>query len=258
MLNILARTQWTPKIINTALWLDAADLSTITTVGSKVSEWKDKSGNGRNAIQTTDNLCPTLTNGNIVFSNSFLIIPNSDSTNYALKFPTSSFELFAVINPTSLPSVSIFFGARGFGNGWMAGSLASSAFMRLYYGSEIWQPAPMASGTMQTGSQLWNSTAPRGGTGQYRKNDNLVQETTSPVGAQDISNTAFCRIGCYESDLNTATGFFAGYINEIIILPYVTTESTRQKIAGYLAHKWGLSLSLPANHPYKEYPPRGT
>ena len=30
------------------LWLDAADLSTITTISSKVSAWADKSGRGYN------------------------------------------------------------------------------------------------------------------------------------------------------------------------------------------------------------------
>ena len=28
-------------------------------------------------------------------------------------------------------------------------------------------------------------------------------------------------------------------------------DATRQKVEGYLAHKWGLSGNLPSNHPYK-------
>jgi hypothetical protein len=44
---------WTPANTTTALWLDAADATTITTVSSAVSQWNDKSGNNRNATQAT-------------------------------------------------------------------------------------------------------------------------------------------------------------------------------------------------------------
>jgi hypothetical protein len=45
---------WTPaQLPALALWLDAADTSTITLNGSNVSQWNDKSGNGRNFAQAT-------------------------------------------------------------------------------------------------------------------------------------------------------------------------------------------------------------
>ena len=54
----------------------------------------------------------------------------------------------------------------------------------------------------------------------------------------------------------------SGTIREVIITPTVPTEDTRQKIEGYLAHKWDGMLSesarvaaLPAGHPYKSAPP---
>ncbi|MFM5944980.1 MAG: hypothetical protein ACKO9G_16710, partial [Dolichospermum sp.] len=50
---VLGRKLRTPAQISTDLWLDAADSSTITLNGSTVSQWNDKSGNGRNAIQAT-------------------------------------------------------------------------------------------------------------------------------------------------------------------------------------------------------------
>lgn len=46
-----SRRLWTPTVIQTALWLDANDASTITLNGSTVSQWSDKSGNGRHATQ---------------------------------------------------------------------------------------------------------------------------------------------------------------------------------------------------------------
>jgi hypothetical protein len=51
---------WSPALLRTALWLDAADLSTISTA-TGVSQLRDKSGNGRNFTQGTGGTQPTLT-----------------------------------------------------------------------------------------------------------------------------------------------------------------------------------------------------
>ena len=56
-LHVLS-TGWTPASITTALWLDAADASTIT-IATGVSQWNDKSGNGWNATQVTSANQPT-------------------------------------------------------------------------------------------------------------------------------------------------------------------------------------------------------
>ncbi|MFM6272695.1 MAG: hypothetical protein ACKPFA_40420, partial [Dolichospermum sp.] len=58
---VLGRKLRTPAQISTDLWLDAADSSTITLNGSTVSQWNDKSGNGRNAIQATATNQPAYT-----------------------------------------------------------------------------------------------------------------------------------------------------------------------------------------------------
>ncbi len=55
------KVNWDPSRITTALWLDAADASTVTTVSGAVSQWNDKSGNGRNASQATAGNRPTYT-----------------------------------------------------------------------------------------------------------------------------------------------------------------------------------------------------
>lgn len=46
-------TQFSPLAFQPLLWLDADDPATITSSGGYVSEWSDKSGNGRNAVQAT-------------------------------------------------------------------------------------------------------------------------------------------------------------------------------------------------------------
>lgn len=254
---------WTPAQIATALWLDAADSSTITTVGGAVSQWNDKSGKNVNAVTDTISRRPTYSlnsqNGNnaVTFGGTQNLI-FTEALVSGLKFSTTSFEGFAAVNPTSFSTaVSIIFGARGFAAGWMFGFSSNAPFVRLFSASDLWLPAPMSNIATVTEPQIFYFSAPRGGTGQYRKNDNLLQSTTSLVGTSSIfQNTVNMRIGSYANDQNVATGFFQGSIYELIIVgPTLLSDENRQKTHGYLAHKWGLTAGLPSDHPYKSFPP---
>ena len=49
--------------------------------------------------------------------------------------------------------------------------------------------------------------------------------------------------------------YWNGYIAEVILLSEVPSTDDRQKIEGYLAHKWGIESVLDAGHPYKSSPP---
>ena len=42
---------------------------------------------------------------------------------------------------------------------------------------------------------------------------------------------------------------------ELVVVPAALTDDDRQKLEGYLAHKWALADLLPADHPYKAAPP---
>jgi hypothetical protein len=44
------------------------------------------------------------------------------------------------------------------------------------------------------------------------------------------------------------------HVGEILMLPY-PSDVNRQKLEGYLAHKWGLTANLPGGHPYKTVGP---
>jgi len=54
----------------------------------------------------------------------------------------------------------------------------------------------------------------------------------------------------------SGTSWFDGKISECIALNNRNASTLeRQKIEGYLAHKWGLVASLPNDHPFKNYAP---
>lgn len=256
---------WTPANIATALWLDAADSSSITESGGAVSQWNDKSGNGRNATQSTNGNQPTYNatqengKGAVIFNGSSrqLTFPESNASGYPLKFGTASFELYCVINPSSLTAaISVFFGARKFDIGWMVGFNNNSPAFRMYNSAERWSPSPMSGVTATTGRQIFSATAPRLSTGEYRKNGALLQSTTSAVGSDTMNNDAFVRVGAYSDSSGNPTGFFTGNICELILIGgTLITGSDREKMEGYLAHKWGLTANLPSGHPYKTYAP---
>jgi len=44
-------------------------------------------------------------------------------------------------------------------------------------------------------------------------------------------------------------------VNEVLGVDTALTISDRQRLEGYLAHKWGLAGSLPAGHPWKAVAP---
>jgi len=53
-----------------------------------------------------------------------------------------------------------------------------------------------------------------------------------------------------------APGFMIKHaIGELLFFNYELTQADREKLEGYLAHKWGLTANLPSSHPYKSSAP---
>jgi len=59
----------------------------------------------------------------------------------------------------------------------------------------------------------------------------------------------------YILDDSTGGNAWGGGLGEYIITRGSLSTSDRQKIEGYLAHKWGLEGNLPSGHPYKTQKP---
>jgi len=66
-----------------------------------------------------------------------------------------------------------------------------------------------------------------------------------------LTNTWFSAIGPASGGAYPAQVTF----NEILIYTTTLTDRQRQSVEGYFAWKWGLVASLPANHPFKLFPP---
>ena len=96
---------FSPLDLTPALWVDAADTTTVTLASNAVSEWKDKSGNNRHLTQTTAGSRPGYVSGEqnglsvVRFDGTDDYLNGSGITNIG------SFAIFAVTNRHTVDSV---------------------------------------------------------------------------------------------------------------------------------------------------------
>ena len=77
---------------------------------------------------------------------------------------------------------------------------------------------------------------------------------TSPFYST-ASNTVGWNAGSVQLGNNSAANYLNGWIAEIVFTNAKQSTTDRQKMEGYLAHKWGLTGNLDSTHPYKSTPP---
>ena len=251
-------SNWTPILINKSLWLDAADIETIILNGNTVSQWNDKSGNGRHATQTTLANQPTYIsqglNGKDIIdwdgSNDSMVISGANST-------TLSQEL----SQDNTYSIAFVLQADVFSNLPVLLHVPESSFKflfelnspaGLYWGDTTTNFRTYSSGTFASTSRATFFTCIKTGSGlgEAHAEGTLVSTFTGTLSNSPTISSNFI-LGSYSSAQYNYNGKFA----EIIISNYSWNTDERQNVEGYLAHKWGLTSNLPANHPYKNTAP---
>lgn len=251
------KVNWTPARITTSLWLDAADASTITESGGAVSQWDDKSGNGNHAVQGSGAQQPTTDIDQINGLNTLTFAGNDFlKANYAIfsNRATMDTSIFLVLKKDNVDD--------GF-NPIIGGynSSAQLCYPEVAVHFEVSRLNTRSTPVLDTGISGPTSL-----------------QTPTILGLQTTSTTlrGYAN-GAIEYDLSTTTmtpttgddginighrqdgGFgdgFVGRIGEVLIFQDATlTDADRQRIEGYLAHKWGLTANLPSGHPYKTVAP---
>jgi hypothetical protein len=273
-------TVWNPSMISTALWLDAADASTVTESSGLISQVNDKSGNGRNFTASGAER-PTYSantlNSKAVFTftgTQFLTSANAASTWNFLHNSTGS-SIFAVFKAGNVSAPNAAYLLLG-----TSGGTTSNIGLNMFYddrsvfnrqntaGVLISRGVPgsiVANNVFPNNTVLANTSTilshrgdPGNGTASLRSIGNVngganIGNNTS-TDALTTSNATFTlQIG---ASGNGASGLpFVGYISEVVVAAGVASTDTRQRIEGYLAHKWALTANLPSDHPYKTVEP---
>lgn len=216
------------------LWLDGADpLATgiAQTSGTVISTWRDKSGNLRHALGTGS---PTMNASNqLTFNGStqFYTVPYGGLHQIE--------TVFVVINFSSTS------GERNIICGQSNQTRQFTLFNNL-----------LNMYSYQTGGLVVSTTVPPSAT-------NIILEYTLNSSANlSIYNNASLLTSVSgfapsaESGINIGVnglasgGYLNGTISEVLIYNSVLSTANRQIVEGYLAWKWLIQASLPANHPY--------
>jgi len=254
-----------------SLWLDAADPNgsgAVPADASAISTWYDKSGNNRTLITTTAGT------GSVRYSTYGgigSILFNSTSPNTAY---------MRVVSPVNLTNFSVFVvsrcqGVRSNQNALLAVPLTQHEYNSTdgfgmfidsdsgsqtdrFYGTTnpnvVLNSNPSGVDAYPLRSMCWTSTE----NGTLRSWFNGNTGNTNSVGVSRTSTATGFGIGF---DILGASGTpvnltCISQFSECIVYSTTLTDSARQQVEGYLAWKWGLVASLPANHPYKLIPPK--
>jgi hypothetical protein len=100
-------------------------------------------------------------------------------------------------------------------------------------------PVVVGSTTASNDENTWNTYVNGSNAGQ------TISDTGTPNAPSPI------QIGW----TGNGTEYWSGPIAEVVVLSQTMTTADRQRVEGYLAHKWGLTANLPAGHPYTTTPP---
>ena len=266
---------WTPTQLRTALWLDAADLSTIS-VATGASTWRDKSGNQRHFTQGTGGTQPTLTpnglNGlNVLsFNGSQWLTSANTAATWNFLHNTNGSSIFAVwkAGNSSDPNAA---------HGLMGTNAATSANIGTYIAYDDRASAPRNNGLLvQVSGGGSTSVSAASADGLMPANTPVILSHIVDPNNGTPANRSFVRVNKTLSQINTlstapsasnasftlqigAVGSntvpLIGYIAEIIILASIASARVRQQIDGYLAWRWALREALTAGHPFANRPP---
>lgn len=212
---------WTPAQLSTALWLDAADAGTVTLNGTTVSQWRDKSGNGNNATQSTAANQPTYSAANAVLNGK----PSVGATTYL--------GLVGMITPSF--TAREWFVVTAFVNGTTA---LFSEFSTILSG-------PGAFGAERAGmgeAAAANWVAGTWGGYPFRNGAATTSTTALPMPATILrfsgasTVTQSWGIGFNQLVSNRS---WHGPLGEVIAVGALLSTADRQLMEGYLAWKWG-------------------
>lgn len=240
----------TPTWLQPALWLDAADQSTIT-IATGASEWRDKSGNNRHVFQATTSRQPAYVQNRLLRFNSanqhFL---NSTATietgnNYSILCVVKDSNNDATISePFSIGVPPLSRTTMEFVLDYNNGGVSSGAFSG--FGGTVFA---FINGTSTKTALQVNSIGLASGVGRARSSGR-DGTAGSPTGAS--TTTAVFAVG-YSRPQNLY--FLNGDIGEILVIPFAIGSREFIAAEGLLAWKWDLQGNLSAAHPFRNRPP---
>jgi len=243
------------SITGCSLWLDGADPAgngVVPANGTSITSWVDKSGKGQTITQaTTGNRALYTLGGGLTFT-SGMQYP-LDTTVFMNIF-SIAYTIF-VVEKRATNGTGFFIGNNAGGGGPLYLGYNGNTTMRFttalvvdmdytvpgYTGSDVTEPIRIWA------CRWFGTTANLRDTGL---NGQITPQSQAFNLAPSFSGGNQTIGGC-------VYGNYVGKMYEMIIFNQAISDLAKQQIEGYLAWKWGLTLSLPSSHPYALVPSYG-
>ncbi|CAN7324471.1 hypothetical protein LJR168_001768 [Pseudoxanthomonas sp. LjRoot168] len=267
-------TPWTPTNLSSLVAWYAADEPLNTLSSGLMDTLYDKSGNGNHAAKYAGN---TANRGQVYAAEqNGLPVWGYDTTARQAYFRSTNAHVLASGNAKA--GISIFAMSAGIvsHNSSIVGTIANltsgtsdasgrallsrgSIGLNTIYGGG----RRLDSDSLQTLTDSINYGTGYGIAGtvlDYANSDGFAWVNGSAAGSStsfqtsgntSATNSQAWNIGATGANLNP----HLGRIGEIILCNTALGTSDRQKLEGYLAHRWGLTSLLPGGHPYKTTAP---
>lgn len=238
------REPWSPSALAPALWLDASDADSVTSATyGRIGAWADRSGNGRNAEQVTEATAPLYAAAGIDGKGAAVF--GGAAT---LKLPADTFTArgtsFVVWKPNLSGDSTYHALVSGGGNiSWFAQTAGGAMFRAGVNGSNTDFRLEGALGSGET----YLSAADTFGSDYRYYLDGAELPAATPAASSSGAPYIASRSG------NQLT--YSGAIGELVYVGGEMSAADRQRVEGYLAHKWGLADKLPSGHPYRAAAP---
>ena len=214
------------------LWFDASDLSTITDAGGgRVSQWDDKSGNGRDVAQSITNRQPlkTLDGGfdSIFFDFAASVTDLLTSTSHTINIPNSTIYLVArVSGATGSLRTAISLD----GNDLLVTQNATGNGLRYFQNSGV-----DANIVRSLSTKFWARCANEATVFGTIEDDDGNTDTDNSVGTLASVGTI---IFGHNATSGGGTGWL-GHIHEILVYNSVLSGADQSDVEAYIDGKWG-------------------
>jgi hypothetical protein len=258
---------WNPSTdITAAIWFDASDTGSYSLSGSNVTAVTDKAGNATVTVNGTPNVSTTLDS-----KNTFTFVPDEDlTTDEVAQASSGNHWAIGVMQWNTRNDAQDSF--------WSTENNTASASSKRDYA--ISAGASNFDGELDLDGLSSNRISTTIGNKQdfdsgIAQNTWVIlvaifNKTGNQIAVRVDGDDAFTPVNDYDNSLQTnmdlrifrnrANERMGGRMAEFFSVASIpgtggTDITDVQKAEGYLAHKWGLTSSLPVSHPYKSSAP---
>ena len=257
------------NIPNLSLWLDPSDTSTTTYSGTNLTSITDKTGTATMSITNTPSKGTSNGLETIVFDQSFNEYLSSDTTTQAVSGNHWALFIGQIATPNNTKdSIWSFETNQSPKRDYAVSASNASAFE-----GEVELDGLSSNRISRNAGNLIEFTAQT----PIQPNTNFLilcyfDKSHGEIGVRVNGSNAFTPETDYDNSIRTTAGMnifrnrgsqsYGGKMFEFMVSqgqPGIGSGNKMyiEKAEGYLAHKWGMTSSLPVSHPYKNTAPTG-